>query len=194
LSEVEALVDSGDLLIDACRRQIRAGKAVVSLVTRPVLLAAAVALGECAPEETARAAIIAHAFGGRRATDSLRARLRVELGRLRRALAEIAEIKATPRGFALAPRGGGRVRLLLPPADGEASPLLALLSTGESWSTSALAAAVGRNQRTVQRALAELVAEGRVHAIGSGRARRWAAPPPPGFATTLLLVAQGAPV
>jgi hypothetical protein len=191
LGEVETLVASGALVLDACRREARAGTSVVSLLTRPLLLSLAVALAEAAPGEATREALIARAFGGHRASDSLRARLRVEVGRLRRVLAPLADIRATPCGFAMTPRRGTVAHVLLPPAEGEASPLLALLGGGESWSTSALAAAVGSSQRAVQRALGALEAEGRVQAVGGGGARRWMAPPPAGFATTLLLVTQG---
>jgi len=39
----------------------------------------------------------------------------------------------------------------------------------------------------VQRALDALATEGKVQAVGDGRARRWMTPPVIGFATTLLL-------
>jgi len=67
--------------------------------------------------------------------------------------------------------------------------VLAFLADGESWSGSALALALGASQRTVQRALAELEAGGRVRALGHARARRWLAPPLTGFTTILLLPA-----
>ena len=67
--------------------------------------------------------------------------------------------------------------------------MLALLSDGEGWSSSALALALGTSQRSVQRALDALAAAGKVEASGRGRARRWIASPAPGFATTLLLPA-----
>ena len=66
---------------------------------------------------------------------------------------------------------------------------VALLADGAAWSTSALALALGASQRTVQRALVELEAEGRVRSIGRARARRWLAPPLAGFTTILLLPA-----
>jgi tetratricopeptide (TPR) repeat protein len=191
LDEVEEILRSGELVIDACRRSIGLGDALVSLVTRPVLLALAVVLASAAPAGATREALAAAAFGSRRVTDSTRARLRVEIGRLRRALAELAELVPTAPGYALRARGGARVVVLLPPAPGEASALLALLRGGESWSTSALAAATGKSQRTVQRALTALRAEGRVEGLGRGRAQRWVARPPEGFATTLLLLMRG---
>ena len=71
--------------------------------------------------------------------------------------------------------------------DAEHASVLAFLYDGESWSTSALALALGTSQRTVQRALDALAAAGKVQAFGRGRARRWMTPPVPGFTTTLLL-------
>jgi hypothetical protein len=187
LDTVKSLVGSGDLVVDACRREVRCGDDARALVSRPVLFALAACLAECAPADAPRERLMERAFGARTANDSLRARLRVELGRLRRVLAGFAEVRATPGGFLLSPRGPRRVVLLLPPTPGDASALVALLSTGEAWSTSALAAAAGISQRSVQRALATLLEDGRVQAIGRGRARRWTAPEATGFATTLLL-------
>ena len=78
--------------------------------------------------------------------------------------------------------------VLARPVEHEHGAVLALLTDGESWSSSALArAALGTSQRTVQRALDSLAAEGRVQAFGRARARRWMTPPVPGFTTTLLL-------
>ena len=73
--------------------------------------------------------------------------------------------------------------------DEQHAAVLACLADGESWSSSALALALGTSQRTVQRALDALAAAGKVQAIGRGRARRWMTPPVPGFTTTLLLPA-----
>jgi hypothetical protein len=190
LDDVEALMHSRELVVDACRREVRQGATTVALGTRPVLFALASTLGERAPAETSRETLILQAFGGRSASESLRGRLRVEIGRLRRAISALAHVRATQNGFSLVPRQGSRVLVLLPPEPGDASAILALLSGGESWSTSALAAAVGASQRTVQRELGELLAAGRVHALGGGRSRRWVAPPPAGFATTLLLATR----
>jgi hypothetical protein len=190
LDEVERLLRSGDLVIDACRRRVRAGTVVVDLVSRPVLLALAVALGSRAPAEATRGELLLCAFGARRVTESLRARLRVEIGRLRALLPAVGRIEATSRGYALGPRRGEGVAVLLPPYPGEESAVLALLRGGESWSTSAIAAAVGSSQRAVQRALAALRAGDRVESVGRGRSRRWVARAPHGFATTLLLVTR----
>ncbi len=192
LAEIEALLGSGAFVIDACRRSVVAGKQSVSLVSRPVLFELALSLGVAAPGEVMRDVLIAAAFGARRINDSHRARLRVEIGRLRRALAAVAELRATPNGFALIPRRAARVVRLLPPSESETSALSALLARGEPWSSSALSAALGKSQRSVQRALLELQAAGRVRALGKGRAQRWLAPESTGITTAMLLVARGA--
>lgn len=191
LSELPQLFAAGHLVVDACRREARLGKSTVQLVSRPLLLELLVTLAERAPAEVPRDELIARVFGARRANDSHRVRLRVEVGRLRKLLGRLAELSATPNGFMLQPRGGAQVSVLLPPVEGEASALLALLRSGEAWATSALAAAVGKSQRAVQRALLELEEAGKVRASGRGPARRWVATPASGFATTLLLVAPG---
>jgi hypothetical protein len=189
LDEVAALLASGALVVDACRRGLRAGDAWQPLARRPVLFALARALAEAWPGDVDRQALIACAFRTRRPDESHRARLRVEIGRLRRLLAALARINATARGFALSPRGARDVVVLAPPIDGDQASLLALLSDGEAWSTSALALALGASQRTIQRALLELEAAGRVRSIGRARARRWRSPPLAGFTTILLLPA-----
>ena len=190
LDEVAALQDSGVLVVDACRRGLRAGNAWRSLARRPVLFALARALAEAWPGDVDREALIAHAFNTRRPNESHRARLRVEIGRLRALVAEMASIEATPRGFVLKPRRAKEVVVLAPPIDGDQASLVALLSDGSAWSTSALGLALGASQRTVQRALVELEAEGRVRSIGRARAQRWLAPPLSGFTTILLLPAS----
>jgi hypothetical protein len=186
LDEVEAMV-SGALVIDACRRGLRADALWIPLARRPVLFELAQALAEAWPGDVAREALIARAFRARRQDESHRARLRVELGRLRALAAELASVDATERGFALAPRDGRELVVLAPPIDGAQASVVALLSDGTAWSTSALALALRASQRTVQRALSELVATGRVRSIGLGRARRWLSPPLAGFTTNLLL-------
>jgi len=191
IHELPDMAASGKLAIDGCRREVRLGSHVVSLVTRPILLELLVALAEAAPRDVGRDALIARAFGARRVNDSHRVRLRVELGRLRKLLIRVAEVRATTAGYELAARGGVGCVLLLPPVPGEASALFALLRSGEAWATSALAAAVGKSQRAVQRALSGLEQDGKVRAIGKGRAQRWVGAPSAGFATTLLLVAPG---
>jgi DNA-binding transcriptional ArsR family regulator len=191
LAELPELTGAGQLLVDGCRREVRIGESVVSLVKRPVLLELLLVLAERAPSDAAREHLIARAFGARRPNESHRARLRVEIGRLRRQLRGISELRATAAGFVLVPRGGARVLVLLPPAPGEASALWALLRSGDAWATSALAVALGKSQRAVQRALAELERDGKVRASGKGRAQRWVAAPTTGIATALLLVAPG---
>jgi hypothetical protein len=194
LGEVAALLDSGVLVIDACRRGLRAGDAWRPLARRPVLFTLARALAEAWPRDVDREALIARAFRTRHPDETHRARLRVEIGRLRTIVSELAcGIEATAQGFVLKPREAREVVVLAPPIDGEQASLVALLSDGAAWSTSALAMALGWSQRTVQRALAELEAAGRVRSIGLARARRWLSPPLAGFTTILLLPAALSP-
>ena len=190
LEEVAALLDSGALVVDACRRGLRAGATWRPLARRPVLFSLARALAEAWPNDVDRESLIARAFGARRPNESHRARLRVEIGRLRALVTELAHIAATPRGFVLEPRGAKEVVVLAPPIDGDQASRVALLSDGAAWSTSALSVALGASQRTVQRALVELEAERRVRSIGRGRAQRWLSPPLTGFTTILLLPAS----
>jgi len=190
LDEVAALLDSGVLVVDACRRGLRTGAAWQPLARRPVLFALALALAEAWPADVDRETLIARAFGARRPNESHRARLRVEIGRLRALVVEMARIEATPRGFVLTPRDAREVVVLAPPIDGDQASFVALLSDGAAWSTSALALALGASQRTVQRALMELEAARRVRSIGRARARRWLSPPLAGFTTILLLPAS----
>jgi hypothetical protein len=189
LGDVETLLASDALVVDACRNVVRRAGASVPLATRPVLFALARALGEAWPGDVSRDVLVARAFGARHADDSHRARLRVEVGRLRAALRDLAGIGATKHGFALAPHGAGEVVVLAWPVEERHASVLALLADGESWSSSALALALGDSQRTVQRALDELARAGKVQSFGHGRARRWITPPMPGFTTVLLLPA-----
>ncbi len=189
LEEVEALLGSRALVVDACRHVVRNARTVISLARRPVLFALARALGEAWPGDVARGTLVARAFRAKRADESHRARLRVEVGRLRMLLRALAGVSATKRGFALVPRRAREVVVLAQPVEEEHGAVLAFLSDGESWSSSALALALGASQRTVQRALDSLAAAGKVQSFGRGRARRWMTPPVPGFTTTLLLTA-----
>ncbi len=189
LADVATLMDSGALIVDACRHGVRVREAWRPLARRPVLFALVRALAEHWPGDVDRDTLIARAFRMRRPDETHRARLRVEIGRLRALLAPVARIDATARGFVLVPRDADRVALLAPPVDGEPGALLALLGDGAAWSTSALALALDASQRTVQRELAALEAAGRVRAIGRGRAQRWLAAPLAGFTTILLLPA-----
>ncbi|TKC87996.1 helix-turn-helix domain-containing protein [Trinickia terrae] len=189
LEEVEALLASKALVVDACRLVVRDEDTVVSLARRPVLFTLARALAEAWPDDVPRDALVERAFRLRLADESHRARLRVEMGRLRAELGTLATISATPRGFALAPCAASEVVVLAQPVDEAHAAVLACLGDGESWSSSALALALGASQRTVQRSLDALAAAGKVQWFGRGRARRWVTPPVPGFATTLLLPA-----
>jgi hypothetical protein len=193
LADVEQLFDSHDLVLDACRRRLRSQQHQVELARRPVLFALARELSEAWPADASRDRLIASAFGARRINDSHRARLRVELGRLRRELRSIASIRATRDGFVLTPKRAQKVVVLAPPSPDHDTALLALLAGGERWSTSALALALGASQRTVQRALAALEMAGKVSSFGRGRLCRWLGSPVHGFATSLLLPA-GLPV
>ena len=187
LGEVAAVLASADLIVDGCRRTARRGERVVRLFRRPVLFALLRTLAEAWPEDAARAVLIEQAFGARRQNASHRARLRVEIGRLRQELLPLAEVRATPGGFTLVPRGAGAVRLLAPPIESPDAAVLALLADGEGWSTSALALALGSSQRTVQRALRTLEESGQARSVGRGRSQRWLSAPIAEFATTLLL-------
>lgn len=187
LDQVEELLASRALVVDACRYAVRQGGKVVSLATRPVLFALARALGQAWPADVPRNELIAIAFRGKHADESHRARLRVEIGRLRAELGPFTEIVATERGFALAPVSGHDIVVLAPPLDQRHAGLMALLADGEAWSSSALAIALGASARTVQRALEQLAAAGSVTAFGRGRSRRWTTPSVPGFPTSLLL-------
>ncbi|HKW47609.1 MAG TPA: hypothetical protein VJN70_09190, partial [Gemmatimonadaceae bacterium] len=189
LEDVEALLASNSLIVDACRNVVRLSGRSISLATRPVLFALARVLGEAWPDDVARDELLARAFGAKFVDDSHRARLRVEVGRLRAALRHVAGIRATKRGFALVADRANEVLVLARPIDEEHASVLALLDDGEAWSTSALALALGASQRTLQRALELLAREGKVQAFGRGRARRWIMPPISGFTTALLLPA-----
>jgi len=188
LQEVEALLASDALVVDACRYAVCAGGRMVPLASRPVLFTLARALAEAWPGDVARDALIARAFRGKEADESHRARLRVEIGRLRALLRPLAEVRATQAGFILAPQAR-EVVVLARPAEESHSAVLALLADGEAWSSSALALALGTSQRSVQRALEELAAQAKVQSVGEARARRWTTPPVPGFPTALLLPA-----
>jgi hypothetical protein len=189
LEEVEVLLASKAFVVDACRHVVRQERMQVSLARRPVLFALARALGEAWPADVPRDALIARAFRLKHADESSRVRLRVEVARLRTVLGTLADVTATNRGFALKPRRGREVIVLAQPVEGKHAGVLAFLADGESWSSSALALALGMSQRSVQRALDSIAAAGKVQSFGRGRTRRWMTPPVPGFATALLLPA-----
>ena len=187
LEEVEAVLKPGTLVVDACRHVVRGEDTVVSLARRAVLFALARALGEAWPGDLSRNALVKRAFHARHADESHRARLRVEIGRLRAELRSLASVSATAQGFALASRRGCEVVVLAPPVEDQHAAVIAFLTDGESWSSSALALALGTGPRTVQRALDSLAIAGKVQSHGRGRARRWLTAPVLGFTTTLLL-------
>jgi len=191
LDEVEALTASGATVIDVCRNVVRANKAIVFLASRPVLFALMRVLGEAWPEDVTREELLVRAFRAREADESHRARLRVEIGRLREAIRPLAEIRATERGFVLEPHDSGAVAVFAPPVEDEHGDMLALLADGEAWSSSALALALDVSPRTVQRALDTLAQNDKVEWFGHGRARRWIATSVPGFPTSLLLPTVG---
>jgi hypothetical protein len=187
LDEVEATLESGSFVVDACRRVVRGGDTIVSLAKRPVLFVLARALGEAWPGDVSRNTLVRQAFRAKHADESHRARLRVEIGRLRAELGSIAGVSATTNGFVLAPRRASDVVVLAPPVEDRHAAVMALLADGESWSSSALALALGDSTRTVQRALDSLATAGKVQSLGRGRARRWVTAPVRGFTTILLL-------
>jgi hypothetical protein len=189
LEEVEALLASDALVIDACRNVVRAGPTMVLLASRPVLFALVRALAEAWPEDVSRESLLARAFRARHADESHRVRLRVEIGRLREIIQPLAELTATKRGFALEPHGRNAVAVLVPPVEGDHAEVLALLADGEAWSSSALALALSVSPRTAQRALEALAVASKVESFGQGPACRWIAPKVPGFPTSLLLPA-----
>jgi hypothetical protein len=189
LQDVESLFASRALVVDACRNVVRDTRSVISLTTRPVLFALARVLAEAWPGDVPRDRLLARAFGARFVDESHRMRLRVEIGRLRNLLRPLADVKATKQGFVLAPRRAREVIVLARPVEEENAAILAFLADGESWSSSALAIALGTSQRTVQRALESLASAGKVQSFGRTRARRWVTPSVPGFTTILLLPA-----
>ncbi len=190
LDDVEAMLASKALVVDACRQLVCNADTVVSLARRPVLFALARALGEAWPADVPREKLIERAFRTKHCDESHRARLRVEVGRLRAALGTLTSVSATNRGFVLMPRAARKVVVLTRPVEDKHAAVLVFLADGESWTSSALALVLGASQRTVQRSLDVLAAAGKVQSYGRGRARRWLTPPVPGFATSLLLPAQ----
>jgi hypothetical protein len=188
LEEVEDIFASNALIFDDCRYAVRADGKVIAIAGRAVLFTLARSLAEAWPHDVSRDELVRRAFRIEVADESLRARLRVEMGRLRKALKGAADVEATKTGFVLKPKAR-QVVVLARPMEEEHAAVLAFLKDGESWPTSALALALGTSQRSVQRALDDLAAAGKVQAYGAGRSRRWMTPPLPGIATTLLLPA-----
>lgn len=191
LDDVESLFASDALVVDACRNTVRRKTANIALASRPVLFLLMRVLGEAWPEDASREELLVRTFRAREADESHRARLRVEIGRLREAIRPVAQIHATERGFVLEAHEAGQIAVLAPPVEDEHGDVLALLADGEAWSSSALALALDVSPRTVQRALETLAENGKVEWFGQGRARRWIATSVPGFPTSLLLPAAG---
>ncbi len=189
LEEVETLLASDTLVVDACRNVVRSGLTMVALASRPVLFALVRALAEAWPGDVSRETLLVRAFRARQADHSHRARLRVEIGRLREIIEPLSGLNATKRGFMLEPHGAKAVVVMAPPVEGDRAEVLALLADGEAWSSSALALALDVSPRTVQRALEVLAVAGNAETFGRGRACRWIAPKVPGFPTGLLLPA-----
>lgn len=187
LDEVATLLASDTLVVDACRRRLSAGAVWQPLARRPVLFTLLQALAEAWPGDIDRNPLIMRAFRTRHPDESHRARLRVEISRLRALIAALAQIEATAQGFVLKPLADRAVVVLVPPINDDQASLVALLSDGAAWSTSALALALGTSQRTIQRSLVELEAAGRVRSIGKARTCRWLAPSLTTFTTILLL-------
>lgn len=194
LDRVEALVASDTFIVDTCRNAVRLGEKMISLDRRPVLLALARALAEVWPEDVSRESLLMHAFGAKHVDDSHRARLRVEIARLRKVIKPVAGVRSTSLGFALKLHGAHQVAVLAPPVESDHPEVLALLADGEAWSSSALALALGVSPRTVQRKLEDLALAGKVRSFGRGRACRWILSSVPGFPTSLLLPLQSPPV
>ncbi|MCK1655823.1 helix-turn-helix domain-containing protein [Bradyrhizobium sp. 149] len=191
LWEVEDLVTSEALVVDTFHHAVRRRGILVPLERRPVLFALARILAQAWPADVSREALITGAFQARHVDESHRARLRVEIGRLRTKLKPLADVNATRQGFALTPRKTShktrQVLVLARPVEEKHANVLAFLSDGEPWSSSALALALGTSARTVQRALEQLARSNKVQSFGHGRARHWMTPPVPGFPTGLLL-------
>ncbi len=189
LEQVEALLASDALVVDACRHRVLDEDKTIPLASRPVLFALAQTLAMAWPRDVPRNDLISIAFRTRYLDETHRARLRVEIGRLRKAVRGLAAIRATTNGFELAPSHSRDVVVLAPPLAEKHAAVLAMLSDGEAWSSSALALALAVSQRNVQRALDTLATSGKVQPLGRGRARRWLSQPVPGFTTAMLLPA-----
>jgi hypothetical protein len=167
------LLASKALVVDACRHVVRDAGTVVSLARRPVLFALARALGEAWPEDVPRDTLVARAFRAKHADESHRARLRVEIGRLRAVLGTLAGVSATKRGFALVPRRRTRGRRAGAARRRQACGGACLPRRRRVVVELGAGAVLGASQRTVQRSLDSLAAAGKVQSFGRGRARRW---------------------
>jgi hypothetical protein len=186
LAGVEEASSGDAFLLDACRRLVRAGRATIPLARRPILFELLLALVSSWPHDVERDELARRVFGARRPNESHRVRLRVEVSRLRKALEGIATLEPTSAGYALSsPRP---VLLLLPLTHDDGARLAILLSDGAAWSAQELAEHAGLSKRTVQRALAALVADGRALRTGGGKDTRYAGAGGP-IASRMLLLA-----
>lgn len=187
LRQVAAVLVGPGCVVDGCRHGVWKDGQWRALARRPLLFAVLSVLAQAWPGDVSREALIADAFRTAHGDDSHRARLRVDIGRLRTLLRGWLVFEATPRGYRVRPADDGALAVLLPPVAGDVAAVAALLADGAAWSSSALALALGTGQRSVQRALSDLLQAGRVHPHGQGRAQRWRALPLSGFTTALLL-------
>ncbi|PCC68517.1 HTH domain-containing protein [Nannocystis exedens] len=186
LFAIEALSRGHLLLVDACRRLALGGRVTIPLARRPVLFALLLELARAWPAAVARDLLAARAFSVRRVNDSHRARLRVEIGRLRKLMDGLAAAPvASDDGYLLASQRD--VAVLLPPTDDEAARLGLLLGDGAAWSAQALAEHAGVSRRTAQRALQQLVERGAVVRTGKGKDVRYTRPGAPIASRMLLL-------
>jgi hypothetical protein len=185
LFAIEAASSGAVLLVDACRRLVIGGRASVPLAKRPVLFALLFVLARAWPNGVARDELASRAFDAKKVNASHRARLRVELGRLRKLLSGLAEPVATDDGYVLA--SAREVMTLLPPSDDDDARIAILLGDGASWSAQGLAEHAGVSKRTAQRALADLVAKGGAMRSGTGKAVRYTRPGPRIASRMLLL-------
>jgi tetratricopeptide (TPR) repeat protein len=186
LFAIEQVCRGDVLLVDDCRRLVLGGRASIPLARRPVVFALLLALARAWPGSTPRDELIARIFDARRSNASHRARLRVEVGRLRKILDGLgAGPVATPDGYALS--SAREVVVLLPPSDDDEARLASLLSDGASWSAQSLAEHAGVSKRTAQRVLGGLVEGGRAERTGEGKNVRYARPGAPIASRMLLL-------
>lgn len=187
LDQIQDLLSSHACVVDGCRGWFRHPGGQIDLAQRPVLFLLLQVLAQAWPRAVTRHELGRRVFRARDMDESQRVRLRVEIGRLRARLRGIARITATGHGFVLHLERSPCVLVLAPPVDVPHPDVHALLSDGQPWPSSAIAQVLGLSQRSAQRALESLAAVGAARASGRGRARRWHAPPLPGFATCLLL-------